>query len=217
MFLFVFLIPEWRKYFGPRVNILSRDQKPFQQHYKKFQNNLATFIHGHFKPKLNSLIEIKKKDNSILSTVLRAPLYDRPMHPHIQPPSHYWSGRLRGWACVELTVGMLLNSGHTHDNSGMLVQAGFEILKSAFLPRGGERGGGERTKISKILDFFRPKFFEILTGFKWIWIRFDKIHKKMQKTKSFGRDVSIFVCVGGGRNYRNFGNYRNFKPCVQVQ
>jgi hypothetical protein len=58
---------------------------------------------------------------------------------------------------VELTVGMLLNSGHTHDNSGMLVQAGFEILKSAFLPR---------TEISKISDFFRPKFFEILTGFK---------------------------------------------------
>lgn len=61
---------------------------------------------------------------------------------------------------------MLLNSGHTHDNSGMLVQAGFEILKSAFLPRRGERGGGERTEISKISDFFRPKFFEILTGFK---------------------------------------------------
>lgn len=62
---------------------------------------------------------------------------------------------------------MLLNSGHTHDNSGMLVQAGFEILKSAFLPKGGERGGGgERTEISKISDFFRPNFFEILTGFK---------------------------------------------------
>lgn len=161
MFLFVFLIPEWRKYFGPRVNILSRDQKPFQHHYKKVQNNLATFIHGHFKPKLNSLIEIKKKDNSILSTVLRAPLYDRPMHPHIQPPSHCWSGRLRGWACVELTVGMLLNSGHTHDNSGMLVQAGFEILKISFsAEERGEGGGAKEPKFRKFRIFFVQNFLK---------------------------------------------------------
>lgn len=166
---------------------------------------------------LNSIHSLRLKKRTIpFYLQYCAPLYDRPMHPHIQPPSHCWSGRLRGWACVELTVGMLLNSGHTHDNSGMLVQAGFEILKSAFLPRGGERGGGERTEISKISDFFRPKFFEILTGFKWIWIRFDKIHKKMQKTESFGRDVSIFF-GGGGPKLPKFRKLQKFQTLCTSQ
>lgn len=54
-------------------------------------------------------------------------------------------------------------------------------------------------------EFFWLKLFEILTDIEWIWIKYDQIHKKMQKTEKFERDMSLPV-VGRGEKFRKIWN-----------
>jgi hypothetical protein len=55
----------------------------------------------------------------------------------------------------------------------------------------------------KLLKFLA----EIIWKSEWFWIKFDQIHKKLQKNQKFR---ARFEHTGGGRNYQNFGNFNPF-------
>lgn len=45
----------------------------------------------------------------------------------------------------------------------------------------------------EIFGTFGPKLYKCLTNFDWIWINFDRIHKKLRKFENFGRDNGLPV------------------------